>query len=420
MKRFSLSLLLVFALLLPLTGCDLSDFFPEATIFSEPTATEVSATAEPTVLPTQAPTGSVTEPATFDAVSDLVSSMTLREKVGQLFIIRPDSLDLSLTQTQINDAKAEGVSALSSQMLETLQNYPVGGVVMFAKNILSPSQITQFNASLQAASKITLFICVDEEGGVVSRLANHKAFDLPTYQNAASVRTAEEARGMGQTIGTYLAEYGFNLDFAPVADVNTNPDNPIIGSRAFSSDPSDAATLASSMAQGLSDCGIIATYKHFPGHGDTAEDSHLGLAVSNKTYAQMESCEWLPFRYATASDCVMVGHIATPQITDAQTPASLSYTLVTDILKQTLQFQGLVVTDSLAMEAITDAYSPAEAALAALNAGCDLLLMPNGLCEAFDAVVDAVESGTYSEKALDATVCRILRFKFEHDLLSFG
>lgn len=419
MKRSLVQIILILVMALSLAGCGLMDLLPDTTA---PTQADPVHTEVPTVptVPTTAPTETAPETEPFDAVADLVQSMTLREKVGQLFIVRPDALDLTLEYDQVGNANAQGVTELTGEMLATLERYPVGGVVMFGKNLVSPGQITQFNADLQAATSIPLFICVDEEGGSVARLANCKAFDLPSYPNAAYIQTTAAAQNMGEVIGTYLAEYGFNLDFAPVADVNTNPDNPIIGTRSFSSDPSIAAAKAAAMAQGLANAGIIATYKHFPGHGDTAEDSHLGLAVSNKSYAQMQDVEWLPFQGATASDCVMVGHIATPEITGDQTPASMSYQLVTEILKGDLGFEGLVVTDSLTMEAITDGYTSAEAALTALNAGCDLLLMPYSLEEAFEAVVNAVEEGTYSQASLDATVMRILRFKLQHGLLSFG
>lgn len=406
MKHTHLFLILILTLGL-LAGCTPAEAAPtEACLATEPQITEPSETAPATEPPS--------------AIELLMQEMSLREKVGQLFIVRPDALDLALTQEQINDSKADGVTAVTEELTAALKQYPVGGVVMFAKNIASPEQITQFNRDLQSISRIPLFISVDEEGGLVSRLANSKAFDLPQYQSAASIQDAAQAFEMGSTIGGYLKEYGFNMDFAPVADVNTNPDNPVIGTRAFSSDPETAAQLASAMAEGLRQQEIIAVFKHFPGHGDTAEDSHTGIAISYKTAEEMRACEWLPFLEAESTDCVMVGHIAVPEITGDLTPASLSHPVVTGILREELGFQGLVVTDSLAMGAITGEYPPGEAALAALEAGCDLLLMPNGLAEAFDAVVAAVEDGTYSEAKLDETVSRILHFKLEHDLLSFG
>lgn len=410
LNRFLLSLALLAGLL---AGCSI---LPTSTEPSEPEASAIPETTE-----AAQPVFAETEPAAYpDGISILLEQMTLREKVGQLFIIRPDSLDLSLTQEQINASKADGVTEMTDAIADALEQYPVGGVIMFSKNIVSPQQIAEFNASLQNASTIPLFISVDEEGGLVARLANHSAFDLPRYESAASIETAAQAYEMGRTIGGYLAAYGFNMDFAPVADVNTNPDNPVIGTRAFSSDAATAAQMAGAMADGLRDAGIIAVFKHFPGHGDTAEDSHSQLAISYKTAEEMQSCEWLPFLEAGSEDCVMVGHIAVPELTGDLTPASLSHQVVNGILRDQLGFQGLVVTDSLAMNAIAGEYTPGEAALAALNAGCDLLLMPNGLQDAFDAVVAAVEDGTYSQQQLDETVRRILQFKLDHGLLSFG
>lgn len=344
----------------------------------------------------------------------LLQQMTLRQKVGQLFFIRPDSLDLTQTQEQIINSSASGVTSLTESMRETLAHYPVGGIVMFGKNITSPEQIITFNEALQNAADIPLFISADEEGGLVSRLANHPAFDLPKYESAADVGSsgdASDALEMGQTIGAYLKKYGFNMDFAPVADVNTNPNNPVIGTRAFSSDADTAARMAAAMAQGLRQEGISPVFKHFPGHGDTAQDSHYGIAVSYKTQEEMERCEWLPFEAAGSGDCIMMGHIALPAITNDMTPASLSYDIVTGILRNQLGFQGVVMTDSLEMGAITDEYESGEAAVAAILAGCDILLGPDGLQEAFDAVVKAVEDGTISEQRLDESVRRILEFK---------
>lgn len=387
-----------------------------------PDGTEPSSSTEATV-PTQAPTQTSTQPPETepaDPLEALLDRMTLREKVGQLFIVRPDALDPSLSAEQIDDSGAPGVTALSDAMAETLRQYPVGGIAHFAKNLVSPEQITRFNQELQEASGIPLFLCVDEEGGPVARLANHKAFNLPRYKNAAAISSETEALDMGRTIGSYLAEYGFNLDFAPVADVNTNPANPVIGTRAFSSDPETAAALASAMAQGLREKGILAVFKHFPGHGDTAEDSHSGIAVTYKTSEEMDTCEWLPFRQAGSGDLIMVGHIAAPNITGDLTPATLSRQIVTGILRETLGFEGLIITDSLTMGAVIQSYSSGEAAVAALRAGCDLLLMPENLGEAFGAVIAAVEDGTYPEEALNETVLRILRFKQAQGLLSLS
>lgn len=332
------------------------------------------------------------------------SALTLEQKVGQLFIVRPDALELTLAQESINDAKADGVTELTDAMRDALRTYPVGGICQFGKNITDPEQIKRFNNDLQAACQTPLFIAVDEEGGRVSRLANSPAFDLPQYKNGAIT----DARAMGQDIGGYLKQYGFNMDFAPVADVNTNPDNPVIGDRAFSSDAKTAAQMVAEAAQGLREHGILPTLKHFPGHGDTKEDSHTALAVTHKTLAELQDCEFLPFAADSGLHAVMVGHIAAPNVTGDMTPATLSPELVSLIPDAE---NTLIVTDSLSMEAITATYTPGEAAVQALQAGCDLLLMPNGLPEAYNAVLQAVKDGTLSEERLDRSIDKILRYK---------
>ncbi len=361
---------------------------------------------------------SETEEQEVSYIDSLLANMTLREKVGQLFIIRPDSLSSELTQEQVEDPSDHGVTDLTPQMRSMLEQYPVGGIAMFGKNILSPEQITGFAEALQGESALPLFIAVDEEGGAVARLANHSAFDLPKYGSAAQVASSggkQAALEMGETIGAYLKQYGFNLDFAPDADVNTNPDNPVIGTRAFSSDSKTAADMAEAMAVGLKSQGILPTFKHFPGHGDTDTDSHTGAAVTEKSRDEMRSCEWLPFLRAGDWDCVMVGHITASTIDPL--PASLSYRMVTQILREELGFSGLIVTDSLEMDAVSGQYTASKAAVKAIQAGCDILLMPDGLPEAFQGVLSAVESGEISRERLDSSVRRILEFKQAYGLL---
>lgn len=338
-------------------------------------------------------------------VESLLAGMTLREKVGQLFIVRPEALDPS------------GVTEVTAGLAAALKEYPVGGLSLFAANLVSPLQITAFNRALRESCAITPFLAIDEEGGEVSRLSNHGSFDLPQYKNAASISDVPEATEMGRTIGAYLREFGFNLNFAPVADVNTNPTNPIIGTRSFSPDPETAAAHAFAMAEGLTQQGIIPTYKHFPGHGDTQQDSHKGIAVSGKTAEEQMRCEWIPFRRATARDCIMVGHVALPAITGSMIPATLSKQVVTGILKELLGFQGLIMTDGMEMGGIANDYASGEAAIAALRAGCHIILIPENFRDAFRAVLDAVSSGQLSEAWLDETVRKILLFKQAWHLL---
>lgn len=398
---------LVTAVLLSLTGCrrEAPTLTTSQTVSPETTAAATIPPAEATTLPP--------ETAPPDSVEVFLSGMTLRQEVGQLFLVRPEAL----TPPEESGGPA---AAMTAGMAEMLSRYPVGGVVQFGENIVSPEQITAFNRDLQASSTIPLFIGVDEEGGAVARLANSPGFDLPKYQSAAAVGGGDppDARDMGVTIGGYLKEYGFNLDFAPVADVNTNPDNPIIGTRAFSSDPDRAADMAEAMAAGLREAGIIPTFKHFPGHGDTAEDSHAGLAVNHKTEEALRACEWIPFQRAGEWDLIMVGHIALPEVTGDDTPASLSKRIVTGILREELGFSGLAVTDSLEMGAVAESYGPGEAALAALEAGCDLILMPEDLPAAFEAVCDAVQSGEISAERLHESVRRVLEYKINYGILT--
>lgn len=413
MKRYLFLLFMIPVLM----GC--AAVLPKPT--EEPAVPVAAETLAPaTVAPTQPATEAPTQPeptAPPDYVTSLMQEMTLRQKVGQLFIVHPDSLDPP------PDPDEKCAVSCTSAMMEALQQYPVGGIIMFGENIESPDQIRKFNTDLQACAEIPLFLCIDEEGGLVARLANHKAFDLPKYRSASSVGKSgnpSKALEMGRTIGSYLKEYGFNVDFAPVADVNTNPKNTIIGSRAFSSKPETAAQMAAAMAEGLREEGIIPTFKHFPGHGDTAEDSHDALAVSRKTAEELAACEWIPFESATENDMIMMGHIALPGILPDRTPATMAPEIVTDVLKNQLGFPGLVITDSLEMGAITAQYTSDKAALYALKAGCDIILMPANLETAFEAVVEACETGELSKDHLDATVERILRFKEQHGILGIG
>ena len=391
------------------------------------TTAEAPSTEAPTEAPTKAPTETITEAPT-EAVPVMAESlarkmlaeMTLREKIGQLFIVRPDALDESILPEDMDNSRGQGVTALTDAMVEGLQKYPVGGVIFFDKNIESPDQVKAFTADLQKAGTVPMFLSIDEEGGIVSRLANHLDFDLPIYDSAWDVfhhKGVDGARDMGMAIGTYLQDYGFNMDFAPVADVWTNPKNHVIGSRAFSSDPWEAADAARAMADGLMQHWVIPVYKHFPGHGNTKEDSHEGLAISRRTPEELEACEWIPFRQATRREAIMVGHVSLPKVTDSDVPATLSHTVVTGILKDQLGFEGLVVTDSMSMGAILRNYSTEDATLKALRAGCHVILMPYHLPQAFDAVAEAVESGEFPMEQLDEIVLKILEFKEYHHIL---
>ena len=399
-------LLTLAALLLALLwGCTPTP--PETT--EAPPETTTEAQPETTQPPTEAPT----EP---DPLVLQLEAMTLEEKVGQLFMVTPGTLGLPQIKAPMEALSQEQLTQMENAIREIFAKYPVGGIVQFAADLYSPEQITAYNALLQRAAEIPLFLGIDEEGGTVARLANHSAFDLPQYQSAGAVGASgnpEDALEMGQTIGAYLGEYGFNMDFAPVADVNTNPNNPVIGNRAFSSHCNVAGQMAKAMAEGLEEQGIVPVFKHFPGHGDTAQDSHEEVAYSHKTLEELQACEFIPFSGLTENQCVMVGHIALPEVTGDMTPATLSSEIVTGLWREKLGFRGLILTDSMVMEAITDNYSSAEASLLALEAGCQIILQPADFPSAFAGVVEAVEAGDFPEEQLNAVVLQILRFKQE-------
>lgn len=356
-----------------------------------------------------------------DPVDELLAGMTLEEKVGQLFLIRPESLCVELTPQQVHDAADFGVTTWTEEMTERLAEYPAGGIVLFGKNLSNPDQLSAMMAQIEKAGEIPLMVGVDEEGGSVARLANSAGFDLPQFEQMAEIGArgdVEEARQLGGTIGAYLHQYGFALDFAPVADLWTNPQNSVIGSRSFGSDPALVSEMVLAVIDGLHEEGVLSCIKHFPGHGDTRGDSHDGYVLLERSWEELLERELIPFvDNLDNTDLVMVAHILLPQITGDGLPASLSAELITGRLRGELGYDGLVVTDSLAMRAITDQYTSAQAAVLAFEAGADLLLMPQDYTAAFDGVLDAVRRGEVDESRLDESVLRILRAKQKCDLL---
>ena len=338
------------------------------------------------------------------------TNMSLREKVGRLFIVRPESLEPAIRYASDAELPPYRLQEVSDGMRRRAQDYPVGGVLLYGHNIAGPAQLKRFIRELKTLPGAPL-LCVDEEGGRVSRIANNPAFDVPRYESAAALAAAgpEATFAAARTIGHYLKEYGFDIDFAPVADVNTNPKNIIIGTRAFSDDPLHAAPLVSAYVRGLQDAGVTACLKHFPGHGDTLAATHLGFAFTQKTWQEMASCEMIPFveGIRAGARLVMAAHIATPAVTGNKQPATLSPVILTGKLRGEMGFDGVIITDALEMGAITRLYGSGEAAVRALQAGADLLLCPLDLCAAFDAVLDAVRSGVLSETRLDESVRRI-------------
>ena len=343
-------------------------------------------------------------------------AMTLREKVGQLFVIRPDQLDTTLSLEDINDTKAVGVKNLSSVMRETLSQYPAGGFAIFGKNITSPEQLKKFTSDLHNACEVVPIMAIDEEGGTVARIANHKAFNVTKYKSMEAIGATGDltkAYDAASTIGQYIRNYGFNMDFAPVADVNTNPENIIIGNRAFGSEPQLVSEMVGAYLDGLHSQGIIGSIKHFPGHGDTRDDTHDGYVAVYKTWDELLKAELIPFiDNFDKTDTVMIAHVTMKNAKSDDLPATLSKTIVTDKLRGELGYNGIIITDALGMGAIHDYYSSGESAVLAFEAGCDILLMPYDYIEAFEAILEAVKSGRISQERLDYSVQKILRLKY--------
>ncbi|MBR4740614.1 MAG: glycoside hydrolase, partial [Bacteroidales bacterium] len=250
----------------------------------------------------------------------------------------------------------------------------------------------------------------------VSRLANNPAFRLPQYPNmtqlAASGRT-KDVYDAALEIGTYLAGYGIDINFAPVADVNTNPRNIVIGPRAFSNDPHVAAPMVKAYVKGLQKTGVLACLKHFPGHGDTTADSHFGYAMSRKTWEEIEDCEMIPFEagLSAGAKIVMTAHISLPNVTGSNTPSTLSPMILQEKLRGELGFKGVIITDAMEMGAIIRQYPIEDACVMAIKAGVDILLCVREYPQAFETVMAAVRRGEIPESRIDESVRRILALK---------
>jgi len=359
----------------------------------------------------------VEEPiVTVDPIKEKIDSMTLEEKIGQMFIIKPDALLSVIPYEDRNPVNQNGFIEVTDEIQSLYDEYPVGGFVLFAKNIKDPEQLTKLTSDLHALNDIKPLLTIDEEGGDITRIARNEAFDVAKFSTMEEIAingNSDDAKTVGKEIGKYLDYFGLDLDFAPVSDVNTNPENTVIGNRAFGSDPKVAAAMVSSAINGFHESNTLTCIKHFPGHGDTKNDTHKGYAESNKTWDEMLKLEMLPFisGIEAGTDMVMVAHITTPNATTDNMPSTLSKEMITGKLRNELGYDGVVITDSMAMKAITKYYSSEEASVLAIEAGVDIILIPNNYRKAFDGVKEAVLSGRISEDRIDESLYRILKLK---------
>jgi len=366
----------------------------------QPIPEEPEPITEPELPPEPEP-----EPAP-DPLEALLSGMSLREKICQLFIVFPSDL------TGKNNMKTAG-----EETAQALMEYPVGGIIYNRTNMSSQEQIRAMLEETQGYAKIPLIMTCDEEGGRVNRLMGTvgTTYIGPMLDYKDDGR--EKARANARTIATDMVDCGFNMDLAPVADVWSNPENTVIGDRAYSDDFEQASELIAAAVEGFHAGGAACTLKHFPGHGDTAADSHYGSVYVHKTLDELREGELLPFQAGidAGADAVMIGHLILDQIDDQ--PAPFSYKLVTELLRDEMGFDGVIMTDSLQMQAMTDHYGSGGIAVSAVEAGVDILLCPADLGESAEALEEAVASGEIPEERINESVLRILRLKQEYGLL---
>ena len=339
-----------------------------------------------------------------DEIKEKIESMTLDEKIGQLFIV-------GFEGETVND-----------EIVDLISNRKVGGLILFARNIVNSSQLIELNNSLRKIeSDIPLFISVDEEGGLVSRVPNE--FEaLPSSGEIGNYNSEEISYKVGAIIAKELKALGFNMDFAPVLDINSNPNNTVIGERAFGDNADIVTRLGIKTMEGIRDGGIIPVVKHFPGHGDTDVDSHYGLPIVTKTLDELNSLEFIPFKEAinNGADVVMISSIILSSI-DSENPSTMSEKVMTDILRGDLGFDGVIATDDMTMAAIMDNYNLTDAVVMSIKSGADLVLVCHGydnILNSILAVKDAVNSGIISEERIDESVDRILKLKEKYNVTS--
>ena len=361
---------------------------------------------EPEQIPEQTPEVTETpeeppENAFDETIKAYLSAMTLEEKVAGLFVLTPEGL-----------TGATGVTKAGDATKAALEQYPVGGMIYFAGNIKNADQIKEMIANTASYAKYPLFLAVDEEGGSVSRVAEKLKLDnVGTPASIGETANAVKAQEAARTVGTYLREYGFNLDLAPVADVRA-VETAKIGTRAYGSDPALVSLMVSSAVQGLREAGVSSCLKHFPGEGDVTVDIHKDAAVSELTReGLMTAIQPFSAGIMAGADMVMVGHVALPAVTGDNTPASLSTVIITDTLRVELGYDGVVITDALNMAAVEKYYTSAEAAVKALQAGADLILMPVDFNEAYQGVLTAISEGELTEARIYESLLRIYRIK---------
>lgn len=331
-----------------------------------------------------------------DIIDDELANMTLDEKIGQMLIIN------------INCKKYD------TKLDKILKTIAPSGIIIKSNNITTYDNTVNLVKEMQKNSKIPLIISIDEEGGNVQRLLSMQDINVtsvPYMEYVGNTNDTSIAYSVGQILGYQVKSIGVNLDFAPVVDINSNALNKVIGKRSFGSDANNVSNMANALKKGIESIGVNTCLKHFPGHGDTSVDSHDDIPIVNKTLEELMNVEFVPYINAIKNgvDMIMIGHIALPNVTGDNTPASLSRKIVTNVLKEKLGYDGLIITDALNMGAVTKNYDSSDIYIMAINAGIDILLMPE--LNAVDIIKNAVSEGKISIDRINESVKKILTYK---------
>ena len=377
MKRLIISIFLIFSLFL--TGCNVAN-------------TKSKSIAKNSQI------------KKIDAVKNKINTMSLDDKIGQLVIVGLDGFTMD---NNINNL---------------IKDHKVGGIILFKTNVDNSKQLVNLTNSLKTSNfqnKTPLFISVDEEGGRVSRMPN-EINNFPTNKSIGKSNNSNLSYNIGKTIAEELNDFGFNMNFAPVLDINSNVNNPVIGDRSFGSNPGIVSKLGIKTMNGMRDNNIIPVVKHFPGHGDTSVDSHIGLPIVSKDLTTLNNFELIPFKEAIKNnaDAIMVSHILLNKI-DANNPASMSKTVITNILRKSLNFTGVVITDDMTMGAIIKYNDIGKAAVKSFNAGSDIILVCHEYSneiKVLNSLKKAVKDKTISESRLNESVYRILKLKEKYNI----
>ncbi|WP_260989927.1 beta-N-acetylhexosaminidase [Paenibacillus xylanexedens] len=343
-----------------------------------------------------------------DRVKQRIGQMTLRDKIGQMLLCG------------FHGTEPEG------EIEKLLGDYPIGGIVYFARNVVSPEQVERLSGGLQniaqASGNVPLWIAIDQEGGMVARITQGVAL-MPGPMAIAAAGSVQDAYEAAHISGMELQSIGINMNFAPVLDVNNNASNPVIGVRSFGETAEAVAEFGVATIAGFQQAGIAATAKHFPGHGDTDTDSHLDLPVITHDRTRVDQVELVPFRAAIAEgvDAMMSAHIYFPALEPERLPVTLSHSVLTGLLRKELGYEGVILTDCMEMKAIATHYGTVDAAVMAVEAGADMVLISHTAqlqVGAFEALMNAVKSGRISERRIDESVRRLLTYKMKRGLMN--